>query len=78
MKGAQKIGIWYLIKTNFMVEQNKQVFLNFIQVDIKRLILTKYLKFKDKGFFYKNLSSIIWWNKLTVYEKNYLRYWKSR
>ena len=42
-----------------MVEQNKQVFLNFIQVDIKRLILTKYLKFKDKGFFYKNLSSII-------------------
>ena len=42
-----------------MVEPNKQVFLNFIQVDIKRLILTKYLKFKDKGFFYKNLSSII-------------------
>ena len=42
-----------------MVESNKQVFLNFIQVDIKRLILTKYLKFKDKGFFYKNLSSII-------------------
>jgi hypothetical protein len=42
-----------------MVESNKQVFLNFIQVNIKRLILTKYLKFKDKGFFYKNLSSII-------------------
>ena len=42
-----------------MVEPNKQVFLNFIQVNIKRLILTKYLKFKDKGFFYKNLSSII-------------------
>ena len=42
-----------------MVEPNKQIFLNFIQVDIKRLILTKYLKFKDKGFFYKNLSSII-------------------
>ena len=42
-----------------MVEPNKQVFLNFIQVDIKWLILTKYLKFKDKGFFYKNLSSII-------------------
>ena len=42
-----------------MVEPNKQVFLNSIQVDIKRLILTKYLKFKDKGFFYKNLSSII-------------------
>ena len=42
-----------------MVEPNKQVFLNFIQVDIKRLILTKYLKFKDKGFFYKNLTSII-------------------
>ena len=42
-----------------MVEPNKQVFLNFIQVDIKRLILTKYLKFKDKGFFYKNLSPII-------------------
>ena len=42
-----------------MVEPNKQVFLNFIQVDIKRLILTKYLKFKDKGFFYKNLSSTI-------------------
>ena len=42
-----------------MVEPNKQVFLNFIQVDKKRLILTKYLKFKDKGFFYKNFSSII-------------------
>ena len=42
-----------------MVEPNKQVFLNFIQVDIKRLILTKYLKVIDKGFFYKNLSSII-------------------
>ena len=42
-----------------MVEPNKQVFLNSIQINIKRLILTKYLKFKDKGFFYKNLSSII-------------------